>query len=49
MRNYIDQVIGGLAKENLAPVRFLRAIIFGEIYMIQILNPWYYFCYMELK
>ncbi len=49
LRNYIDQVIGGLAKENLAPVEFLRAIIFGEIYMIQILNPWYYFCYMELK
>lgn len=49
LRNYIDQVIGGLAKENLAPVAFLRAIIFGEIYMMQILNPWYYFCYMELK
>lgn len=49
LRNYIDQVIGGLAKENLAPIDFLRAIVFGEIYMMQILNPWYYFCYMELK
>lgn len=49
LRKYIDQVIGGLAEENLAPIDFLRAIVFGEIYMMQILNPWYYFCYMELK
>lgn len=49
LRNYIDQVIGGLANENLSPVDFLRAIVYGEIYMMQILNPWYYFCYMELK
>jgi len=49
LRKYIDQVIGGLANENLAPVDFLRAIVFGEIYMMQILNPWYHFCYMELK
>lgn len=49
LRKYIDQVIGGLASENLAPIDFLRAIVFGEIYMMQILNPWYYFCYMELK
>ncbi len=49
LRNYIDQVIGGLAGENLEPVDRLKAIIFGEIYMMQILNPWYYFCFMELK
>lgn len=49
LRNYIDQVIGGLANKNLSPIDFLRAIVFGEIYMMQILNPWYYFCYMELK
>ena len=49
LRNYIDQVIGGLANENLSPVDFLRAIVYGEIYMMQILSPWYYFCYMELK
>jgi AcrR family transcriptional regulator len=49
LRNYIDQVIGGLAGENLDPVDRLKAIIFGEIYMMQILNPWYYFCFMELK
>ena len=49
LRNYIDQVIGGLTNANLAPVQRLKAIIFGEIYMMQILNPWYYFCFMELK
>lgn len=49
LRNYIDQVIGGLAQENLEPIDRLKAIIFGEIYMMQILNPWYYFTFMELK
>ncbi len=48
-RNYIDKVIGGLSNEDLAPVDCLRAIIFGEIYMMEIMNPWYYFCFMELK
>lgn len=49
LRHYIDQVVGSLAEENLAPMQRLKAIIYGEIYMMQILNPWYYFCYMELK
>lgn len=49
LRNYIDQVIGSLGDAKLAPVQRLKAIIFGEIYMMQILNPWYYFCFMELK
>lgn len=49
LRNYIDQVIGSLGDAELAPVQRLKAIIFGEIYMMQILNPWYYFCFMELK
>ncbi len=49
LRNYITRVIGSLANEDLGPVERLRAIIFGEIYMTQILNPWYYFCFMESK
>ena len=49
LRNYVDQVIGSLGDARLAPVQRLKAIIFGEIYMMQILNPWYYFCFMELK
>ena len=49
LRTYIDQVIGELVNEDLDPIARLRAIIYGEVFMIQILNPWYYFCYMELK
>lgn len=49
LRHYIDKVVGSLAKENLQPKQRLKAIVYGEIYMMQILNPWYYFCYMELK
>ena len=48
-RQYIEQVIGGLLEENLEPINCLRAIIFGEIYMMEIMNPWYDFCFMELK
>ena len=48
-RKYIEQVIGGLTAEDLEPIDCLRAIIFGEIYMMEIMNPWYYFCFMELK
>jgi len=49
LRTYIERVIASLSEEDLAPVDRLRAIIFGEIYMMQIMNPWYYFCFMELK
>lgn len=49
LRHYIDKVVGSLARENLLPKQRLKAIVYGEIYMMQILNPWYYFCYMELK
>lgn len=49
MRKYIDQVIGGLITEDLEPVDCLRAIIYGQIYMTEMLNPFYYFCFMELQ
>jgi TetR/AcrR family transcriptional regulator, cholesterol catabolism regulator len=45
----IDQVIGGLVASNLPAAERLRAIIYGEIYSMDILSSWYYFCYMELK
>ena len=48
-RNYIDKVVGGLVRDNLEPVDCLRAMIYGEIYMMEILSSWYYFCFMELK
>ncbi len=49
LRRYIDQVIGELIAKDLDPVARLKAIISGEIFMMQLLNPWYYFCFMELK
>ncbi|MDG2420882.1 MAG: TetR/AcrR family transcriptional regulator [Gammaproteobacteria bacterium] len=48
-RDYIDKVVGGLVRDNLEPVDCLRAMIFGEIYMMEIMSSWYYFCFMELK
>ena len=48
-RKYIDKVIGSLVRDNLEPVACLRAIIFGEIFMMEIMSSWYYFCFMELK
>ncbi len=49
LSKYIDQIAGELMNEDLDPVARLRAIIYGEIFMMQSLSPWYYFCYMELK
>ena len=48
-RKYIEQVLDGILKEKLAPKESLRAIIFSEIYMMEIMSSWYYFCFMELK
>ena len=42
-------VLGSLAKHDLDPVSHLKAIIFGETYMNEIMNPWFYFSYMEVK
>lgn len=49
LRHYVDQVIGGLSAHDLQPVGSLRAIVYGEIYMMDVMSPWYYFCFMELK
>ncbi|MEO1932325.1 MAG: TetR/AcrR family transcriptional regulator [Pseudohongiella sp.] len=48
-RRYIDQVIGDLAEESLPVIGCLQAMIYGGVYMMEILSPWYYFCFMELK
>ncbi|MEX0618929.1 MAG: TetR/AcrR family transcriptional regulator [Pseudohongiellaceae bacterium] len=45
----IDQVIGGVARHNLSPVQRLQAIIYGDIYMNEIMSSWYYFSFMESK
>lgn len=49
LSNYIDQVSSGLSAQNLQPVDRLRAIVYGGIYMMDIMSQWYYFCFMELK
>ena len=48
-RRYIDQVIGDLADEDLPVIDCLQAMIYGGVYMMEILSPWYYFCFMEVK
>ncbi len=49
LRHTIDQIVGGLADHQLEPLQSLRAIVFGEIFAMEKLSPWYYFCFMELK
>ncbi len=49
LRNYVERAIGGLSELNLDPVMRLKAIVYGELYMMEIMSPWYYFCFMELK
>ena len=49
LRNTIDQIIGGLSSHDLEPLHCLRAIVYGEIFAMEKLSPWYYFCFMELK
>ncbi len=49
LRNTIDQIVGGLSSHDLEPLQCLRAIVYGEIFAMEKLSPWYYFCFMELK
>lgn len=49
LRNSIERAIGGLSEQNLDPVKLLKAIVYGELYMMEIMSPWYYFCFMESK
>ncbi|MES3008269.1 MAG: TetR/AcrR family transcriptional regulator [Pseudomonadota bacterium] len=49
LRKTIDDVMSDQAVISLDPVNRLKAIIFGDIYMNEIMHPWYYFCYLEAK
>lgn len=49
LRNTIDQIIGGLSAHDLEPLESLRAIVYGEIFAMEKLSPWYYFSFMEAK
>lgn len=49
LRQAIDDVMSDQAVISLDPVNRLKAIIYGDIYMNEIMHPWYYFCYLEAK
>lgn len=50
LRRYNEAMVGQLVETpGLTTVDRIRASIFGEIYMMELLAPWYYFCYMELR
>jgi AcrR family transcriptional regulator len=49
LRHYTHMVIGSLGNHDLDPVNHLRAVVCGEVFMNEIMNPWFYFCFMELK
>ena len=49
LRQAIDDVMSDEAVISLSPVNRLKAIIYGDIYMNEIMHPWYYFCYLEAK
>lgn len=49
LRQAIDDVMSDQAVISLDPINRLKAIIYGDIYMNEIMHPWYYFCYLEAK
>ncbi|MEK7259849.1 MAG: TetR/AcrR family transcriptional regulator [Pseudomonadota bacterium] len=49
LRQAIDDVMSDQAVISLNRVNRLKAIIYGDIYMNEIMHPWYYFCYLEAK
>jgi len=49
LRKTIDDVMSDQAVIDLSPVHRLKAIIYGDIFMNDIMHPWYYFCYLEAK
>jgi len=49
LRITIDAVMLDKAVLELPPVQRLKAIVFGDLYMNDIMHSWYYFCYLEAK
>jgi AcrR family transcriptional regulator len=49
LRDTIEQIVGGLSAHGLEPLQCIRAIVYGEIFAMEKMSPWYYFCFMELK
>lgn len=49
LRSTLDAVLSDQPVLSLPPVQRLQAIVFGDLYMNDIMHPWYYFCYLEAK
>jgi AcrR family transcriptional regulator len=49
VRQTIDDVMSDLAQHNLDPYQRLKAVIYADLYMNDIMHPWYYFCFIEAK
>ena len=49
LRQTIEQIVGGLSAQDLEPLQCIRAIVYGEIFAMEKMSPWYVFCFMELK
>lgn len=49
VRQTIDDVMADISVHDLTPYEHLRAVIFADLYMNDIMFPWYYFCFIEAK
>ncbi|ALO46694.1 TetR/AcrR family transcriptional regulator [Pseudohongiella spirulinae] len=49
VRQTIDDVMSDISNHNLPPYEHLKAALFADIYMNDIMHQWYYFCFIEAK
>lgn len=49
VRQTIDDVMSDLEQHQLDPYQRLKAVISADLYMNDIMHPWYYFCFIEAK
>jgi AcrR family transcriptional regulator len=49
VRQTIDDVMSDLEQHHLDPYQRLKAVICADLYMNDIMHPWYYFCFIEAK
>lgn len=49
VRQTIDDVMSDLEQHQLDPYQRLTAVISADLYMNDIMHPWYYFCFIEAK
>jgi len=49
VRQSIDDVMSDIHSHQLSPYEHLRAVLFADLYMNDIMHQWYYFCFIEAK